>query len=210
MGRAWTGQRPVLGPLRRRGGRQRLRLRRRQRQHRIQKFDTEGSFVSAFGAGEPDDPAALYNPFGLAVDPAGYVYVGDYSYQVRKYTTAGVYVKKWGGFHYQWGWPWSERKRCTLRTALLWISSTPRAISLRRGATPARGAVSTTRRDRAGSTAELWVADYVNQRLQVFDSSGGFAREISTHNIGGVYEPFPSTVAVDSSGCAYFADTPLQ
>src|SRR5690606_19754680 len=45
-----------------------------------------------FGGGE------FYNPYGVAADGAGNVYVTDYNnHRVQKFNSAGVYLTQWGG-----------------------------------------------------------------------------------------------------------------
>ena len=89
--------------------------------YRIQKFSSAGSFLLAWGwdvkvggvtgfetcgpldtckAGTAGAGNGQFNgPFGIAVDLEGNLYVADqYNSRIQKFTTAGVYVTKWGGF----------------------------------------------------------------------------------------------------------------
>lgn len=47
-----------------------------QGNHRVQKFDANGNFLQTFGSLGSDDGRFL-RPFGITVDPQGYIYVGD-------------------------------------------------------------------------------------------------------------------------------------
>lgn len=62
--------------------------------HRIQKFDNQGKFLLAWtGKQESDEPA--FDPFGVAVDQQGYVYVTD-DKGVQKFDSDGNFLTKWG------------------------------------------------------------------------------------------------------------------
>lgn len=74
---------------------------------RIQKFTHDGAFLAAWG--KPDRARAGYGgtgntagafrvPCGIAVGPAGHVYVVEWgNHRVQKFTPAGQFVAKWGG-----------------------------------------------------------------------------------------------------------------
>ena len=63
--------------------------------NRIQKFTSEGVFVSEWGApGEGD--GEFLDPEGVAVAPDGSVYVADAgNHRIQKFTSEGVFVSKW-------------------------------------------------------------------------------------------------------------------
>jgi tripartite motif-containing protein 71 len=64
--------------------------------HRVQKFSSEGRFVTAWGS-EGDEPGQFQTPRSVAVDAQGQVYVADeFNYRVQKFTSAGAYVAHWG------------------------------------------------------------------------------------------------------------------
>ncbi|MBI5836337.1 MAG: Ig-like domain repeat protein [Candidatus Eisenbacteria bacterium] len=65
---------------------------------RIQKFDSRGNFVTAWGS-TGSGKGQFHNPVDVAVDATGYVYVVDRdNYRVQKFTGGGIYVAKWGSF----------------------------------------------------------------------------------------------------------------
>ena len=62
--------------------------------HRIQKFDTNGSFImkwGSFGSGV----GQFQFPISVAVDTSDYVYVLDI-YRVQKFDTNGNFMTRWG------------------------------------------------------------------------------------------------------------------
>lgn len=65
----------------------------RYREARVQRFDRQGRFVAAWGAGQLD------RPIGLAVGPDGAVWVADtFHHLIRRYTPDGALRATWGGY----------------------------------------------------------------------------------------------------------------
>jgi sugar lactone lactonase YvrE len=66
---------------------------------RIQKFTSDGVFVTTWGNPNPQpyDIPPLFDPWGVAIDGEGYVYIADGFYDsVQKWTSNGTLVAKWG------------------------------------------------------------------------------------------------------------------
>ncbi len=68
--------------------------------HRIQKFSANGEFLLAWGARSPDNsapPGTFNQPWGIAVDPAGNVYVADtWNHRIQKFDANGKFLTMWG------------------------------------------------------------------------------------------------------------------
>ena len=64
--------------------------------HRIQKFDGDGKFLTGWGsAGEGD--GQFSNAICVGVDGKGYVYVADtYNHRVQKFDANGKFIRTWG------------------------------------------------------------------------------------------------------------------
>lgn len=63
---------------------------------RIQKFDTNGRFITNWGTYGSGDRQFIY-PLGIAVDSSSYIYVVDsYNSRIQKFTNNGWFVSKWG------------------------------------------------------------------------------------------------------------------
>ena len=76
--------------------------------NRIQKFDTNGNFITKWGGPNPGSGDGQFGfPNGVAVDSSGYVYVLDGYYRVQKFDSNGNFVLKWGSWgagdgQFQW------------------------------------------------------------------------------------------------------------
>ena len=66
--------------------------------HRIQKFDPNGRFVTRWGT-QGAGKGNLYAPKGIAVDNGGNVYVSDTSnYRIQRFTSTGRLLGAWGSY----------------------------------------------------------------------------------------------------------------
>jgi tripartite motif-containing protein 71 len=64
--------------------------------HRIQKFDGNGNFITMWGS-EGEGDGQLKNPAGVAIDTSDNVYVTDQDNgRIQKFTSDGQYLTKWG------------------------------------------------------------------------------------------------------------------
>lgn len=63
---------------------------------RIQKFDSEGKFISSWGTPGHED-GQFWEPYALALDASGNVYVADTNnYRIQKFSSDGEFIRKWG------------------------------------------------------------------------------------------------------------------
>jgi predicted membrane-bound mannosyltransferase/DNA-binding beta-propeller fold protein YncE len=146
--------------------------------HRIQKLDADGQFVTAwglFGEYTPRDTigqGAFYGPRSVAIHPDdGRVYVADTgNKRVQVFEPDGQFAFQWGGGGVLDGY-----------------LDEPVGIAI-------------------GPKGAVYVADTWNQRVQVFDRGGAFLRQwpISSWETGSPEEkPY---LAVDSQGHVYVTD----
>ncbi|MCX7839481.1 MAG: SMP-30/gluconolactonase/LRE family protein [Anaerolineae bacterium] len=69
--------------------------------HRIQKFNANGEFILAWGTRSPDNiappPSTFNQPWGIAVDKSGNVYVADtWNHRIQKFDANGKFLTMWG------------------------------------------------------------------------------------------------------------------
>jgi len=66
--------------------------------NRIQKFTSDGTFISTWGNEGSDDGEFLW-PHGIAIDQAGDIYIVDSgNHRIQKFTSDGTYSTQWGNF----------------------------------------------------------------------------------------------------------------
>ena len=153
--------------------------------NRIQKFDSSGNFLRAWGKDvvsgggtgfEICTVAAncqvgdftgglggeMNGPSGVATDATGNVYVADtFNYRIQKFDSSGNFLRAWGKDVDSAGGTGFEI--CTV------------AANCQTGATGGLGGEMDTPRAVAADAANnVYVADRLNSRIQKFDSSGNF------------------------------------
>ncbi len=166
--------------------------------HRVRRIAPEGSISTIAGTGEAGDSgdggpataAQLNRPIGVAVGPAGEVYVADSTNRrVRRIDPAGGMATVAGGYH--GGFSGDGGPATAARF------NTPRAVAV----------------DAAGN---LYVADTFNNRVRRIDPAGVISTIAGTGEAGysGDGGPakaarlnVPRAVAVDAAGNLYVADT---
>jgi len=64
--------------------------------HRIQKFTSDGQFITKWGIEGSGDGQFKY-PSGVCVDGSGNIYVADsYNHRIQKFSPSGQFITKWG------------------------------------------------------------------------------------------------------------------
>jgi len=159
--------------------------------NRIQKFTSEGIFISSFGV--PGTGNGQFNyPTGIAVDGSGYVYVVDSkNARVQKFTSAGTFVTKWGSAGTGNG-----------QFNLHYVKDSGGVDVLIGG--PWGIAVD--------SSGNVYVGDTYNNRIQKFSSTGtfisAFGQPVSEETAGANgYLRCPMGVAVDASNNLYVVNS---
>ena len=163
--------------------------------NRIQKFDSDGAFISQWGSycrvaeqGLDGCDGKFFQPQGVAIDSNESVYVvGTYNNRIQKFDSNGAFLDKWGEF-------------CNVATE---------------AQNSCDGRFNGPYSAAVDSDGNLIVADTFNNRIQKFDSSGGFVTkwgrycDVAGQGTGGCDGKFnhPTGITVDENDTVYVADT---
>ncbi len=160
-------------------------------------------------------PGQFQDPFGVAVDGAGNVYVTDtHNNRVQKFTSTGTFLTQWGTlgsgagqFSYPYGVAvdgagnvyvidkYNHRVQKFTSTGTFLTQWGTQGVGAGQFQYPSGVAV-----DGAGS---VYVMDEYNGRVQKFTSTGAFLTQWGTQGVGAGIFAGPSAVAVDGAGNVY-------
>jgi sugar lactone lactonase YvrE len=188
--------------------------------HRLAIFDTGGRFITTVGTGEGPKPGQLQNPYDVAVDPAGRLYVADNSnHRVVRYGPAPAYKyrARWGAFGSGRGQLQYPRGLAVDATGRTFVADPGGnridvfdigGASLGSFGSSGRAAGQFIRplgvgADAGGTRA---VADSVNGRVVLLNPDGTVAAMYGAPAPGPTLLPDPVGVAFDSSGLVYVVD----
>lgn len=190
----------------------------------IKKYDLDGNFLARWGsAGAGNGQFNL--PNGIAVDTAGNVYVADTgNNRIQKFTktdrTTYAYSTQWGGPGGGSGTFNNPRGVAVDSTGAVYVGDagnnlvqkfttadgTTYSFSTQWGGPGSgNGQFNEPRGVAVDSSDNIYVADAMNNRIQKFDSSGGYLAQWSSDGFGGTMNG-PSSIAVDTSGNVYVTD----
>ncbi len=156
---------------------------------RIQKLSADGTFITTWGhlcrmyeeqAGcqSSDGAGGFFDPWGIAVDRDGFVYVADtWNHRIQKFTAEGQFVAMWGSYGVAEGGSGGE--------GLFWG---PRSIAI-------------------SPEGQIYVGDTGNKRIQVFTADGQFVTQWGGKGtLDGQFDE-PVGIAIGADGTTYVADT---
>ncbi len=152
--------------------------------HRIQKFAPDGQFVAAFGQqsfadNETGVPQGFNEPWGIAMDAGGDIYVADtWNHRIQRLDAQGRVLNNGGEFG-------QTSPGAALPQTVFYG---PRDVAV-------------------DGTGRTYVTDTGNKRIQVFDPDGVFAFEWGGGGIAEGYLDEPVGIALGPGGEVFVADT---
>ena len=192
--------------------------------HRIQSFTADGRLLASWGTfGAVDQggqPGQFNEPWGVAVNAAGEVYVADtWNHRVQRFDTAGKLLGTWGAFGNGTDLLniWGPRDIAIDGAGLVYVSDTgnKRISVFDAQGTPLRqigtaGALDGQLDEPVGiaisNAGELYVADAWNRRIEVFALDGSFLRKWDVSGWYGQSLFAKPYLTVDSNEHVYFSD----
>jgi DNA-binding beta-propeller fold protein YncE len=149
---------------------------------RVQVFDLDGKFIKAFGSCG-SDAGQFSRPSGITLDADGNVYVADScNHRIQKFDAEGKLLKLFG-------------KMGTAEGELRY----PYDIAF--------GYEPSEKSELQKRAAVLYVAEYNNMRVSVFDTEGRFIRFIGQPGAGKGQFASPWSLSVDAKGRLLVSDT---
>ena len=131
------------------------------RNHRVQKFGLDGKYIGQFGS-FGDGPGQLNTPWGIDVDKNGNVFVADWrNDRVQSFTAAGEWLQSFGK-----PGTGGDHSIVRLHGGLREIPKTPGEFNRPTGVA-------------VDNDGDIYVADWLNNRVQVLTLEGRFITEFT-------------------------------
>jgi sugar lactone lactonase YvrE len=186
--------------------------------HRIQKFDGEGTFLIKWGSYGRGSSNGFYYPQGVAIDSAGNVYVTDTSnHRIQKFNGEGTFLIKWGSYgsgNGQFNFPYGVAVDSVGNVYVADASNriqkfNPKGTFLIKWGSygEGNGRFNFPHGVAVDSVGNVYVADTDNHRIQKFNPKGSFLTKWGSYGSGDGQFYSPYGVAVDSADNVSVADT---
>jgi tripartite motif-containing protein 71 len=190
-----------------------------QNNYRIQKFTTNGTFITMWGE-QGDDIQQFSHIHGVDLDSDGNLYVSDRDQpSIQKFTKNGIFIKKWGSqgtLEGQFIQPWNVKVSPDNKVFVPDFGNDRIQIFTTDGDFITSWGTSGTEPGQfdgpAGvafdTTGNVYVTDSGNQRVQLFSSNGTYLSSFGENGEGnGQFSRPESRTVDDSSGRIYVSDT---
>ena len=188
-----------------------------RQEHRIQKFDANGVFVTKWGSHGSGDGQFL-SPTAITVDASGNVYVADYNnHRIQKFDANGTFLLKWGSYGTGDGQFQYPRGVAVDTSSNIYVADSENDriqkfdangnFILKWGSEgPGDGQFATPDGIALDPSGNVYVVDPGLSRIQKFDANGTFLLKWGSFGFGDGQFYSPTYVAVDASGNVYVAD----
>ncbi len=188
---------------------------------RIQEFSSTGTYITQWGSLGicPSCSNGQFNqPYGIAVDSSGNVYVADTgNNRIQEFNSAGAYITQWGNLgsgNGQFNGPGGIAVDSSgnvyvsdhLNNRMQEFSSTGTYITQWGSYGNSPGQFNGPSGVAVDSTGNVYVVDWGNSRIQEFSSTGTYITQWGSTGNGNGQFSSPEGIAVDSSGNVYVAD----
>jgi len=186
--------------------------------NRIQKFNHEGQFITAWGDSGTGDGEFLL-PEGVAIDSNGNVYVVDsYNHRIQKFTADGNFIAKWGRsgigfgeFNYPIGIAIDGSESVYIADRdnhrIQKFTTDGEFIKMWGSEGFNDGEFRSPHGIVIDSNGSVYVLDRDNHRVQQFTSDGGFIAKWGSQGSGDGEFEHPEGIAIDNIGNVCVADT---
>jgi sugar lactone lactonase YvrE len=189
--------------------------------HRIQKFDSTGTYTSQWGTNGIGNGEFKY-PYSIAIFSMDAIYVSDTGNdRIQKFNSTGTYISQWGTSGTgdgQFGNPSGVAVDTSGNVYVADVglhriqkfTSDGVYITQWGGLGAGDGEFSIPESIAIGTSGNVYVADYANNRIQKFTSSGTYITKWGLWGTGDGNFKFPEGIATDSSGNVYVSDVSLD
>jgi len=191
---------------------------------RIVRFDAAGNILTTWGSRTPDGqsppaPGTFVEPWGVALDAQGNVYVADtWNHRIQKFDANGKFLLQWGSFGQPDSGPtgfWGPRGIAVGADGRVYLTDTgnkrvavfdANGKFLQAFKADGDGALDEPVGIALGTDGRVYVADTWNLRVAVFSADGQFQTSWPVQGWAGDSLDNKPYIAVDAQGRVYVTD----
>jgi tripartite motif-containing protein 71 len=185
--------------------------------HCIQRFDSNGNFITKWGSFGGDD-GQFYYPNSIAVGSDGSVYVADTeNHRIQKFDSSGTFIRTWGTEGSGNGQFYEPSGIAISSDGYVYVADTGNhrvqkfssngSFILKWGALgQGDGQFNSPYGVGVGPDGSVYVAETYNARVQKFNGNGNFITQWGSFGSGDGQFHWPCGIAIGPDGSVYVAD----